>query len=1676
MSKKYNLTKLLLESILSFSLLIYSFVAIAQVDRFPANVSPVVNAPYSLFLEDYTNPAKNQLVGNIVFNDFNEASWTFKLKVTIESSDVRLTTKPGFTPLDPIVVQPGILTQFTSTDWIEYFSFENLDISGSGANLVRQSGQLPEGLYSFCIEVLDYETGDPLSRETCSTAWIQLNDPPRNISPLCGAVIDPKLTSFPIQWQLFNTQSPNAEMGTLYDLTIWQLTDPLANPMVAVPNGQALQVFQATDLSSTTFVYGPAEPLLDLGKTYVYQIRARSPDGRDSYKNGGRSEFCHFSFGWPEGGTIDLKWPEYDGGFKSEEQPYLSWGAPNNKQPDQSVEYLVEVVELQEGQNPDQAIDVNESWFSDKLAPTFNSFGGSTNLPTLSKSKKYGWKVSAFAGEQIVAESEVGLMNGPSLVEFFYAGIHRVNVDYINGTDVTNISGGGEVRLSPDGDNWTDLRFENISLVDRGGFWVMESGEIEINIDQADNIKLTANYEDNQDASFIIEKYRLTKDGLYAYGDFNWDLPFATLSNEKPVVKSVEQWANFNNFKINTVIGLPENANRFNLLDPFDFTIDMKESSLVFINDNNYRFEFDGEVLVSDKTQRRYTERASFTFENQIQIFYMESEEASLTASNEIQILNNTGIWLKANKYEIDFSDEISSSDLEPDWKGIHLTSVDLSYDDSFDNTGQFDLEARYVQTHNGTSGTFKSSIVSGGLNLEIDCLYPEGTAFKFQTFPSNPYKLNLKIEEGFVDEASEIEGRFLIPFVSTEDQFTYRVPATGTGFKKGYLEELDGYQFVHGEEDQRVEVTVKRAALAGNEKINMALALKWDALGMDIDNITGFMAWGDYNVGFGQKGGAISLTERVNTVMKGYDVTIDVIAAGNTEGYYGFASILEIEMGEDVSGVDDVPKTNFYGLMANPYAPEGIDVGGTPVDFDEDQPTLDEIIAEKEAEIEEEKQSFIAGLSDVQFNGWGETPAASEYNLGEVYTSTEFTYDDSDKSIDTQDLSTGQLDRVEMIAFAVSEVLVTEYLDDHLDKIDSVKNWVDREISERAEQFGGRIENTADSILNVIGGVLVDVVAQVNPNDAELIGLIEGLKRDAAAVVAQQVNASFQRAVSEEVTIPITTLIDHDIKGGIRNTVLNSGKTLITAAFLGGQGENFEEALLQELDAGANGIIRAVGNTFKPESVVNMLEGVVTNTFNGINKDSIFNEMKSQVMERGAEYLVSKGLDELGDALSGDLADYVNTAQQLYETGINIKNTVENIANIIKDPKKALKDLAADRMPIRNPNNPLFDLNGYVQFYQYHPNYGDVWVGDVDLTIKIPTQFTLNTHYLQGKKDDVSYYFAEIKVTDESNGTRELGDPLDELAPAQFSNGPRLGSVRLVGIGGRLYKHMNIQEDKTILPDASIRYGWKMGLVLFDEETGGGKMRIAVSGGQIKAENGDNTWNFEGEMQMGSPNPQFDEKDDRASMHGLLSFSYNASKKEFIGYVEGNVKTTGICVSGSFLINTRPGYWRVAIGTFEEPIDVTAPCPGLRFIGYVDISSERFEVGGGIGLGGEIKIPKNKNIDIWIAQGNVVAYAWVEIGGGFAVRWKPHFTPEKLFFWLEASAGIDVNYRTRAIFNPTKKWNSWKSKKLLEILIRGDALLNFYPKPVYIEGSFKMKFRIVGIGFSFTARGKANI
>ncbi len=408
---------LLLYGILFLAWLSTGYSALGQV--YPSTVHVQLKPPHSRYLSDYYAPTADNLKVTLVFNDYTEPFWEIKLRMRIESSSVHIQTVQGYTPQQPITMIPGVPLALSGPELENYFDYRNINLQGISVQSLQQNGRLPEGLYTFCFEVLDYNTGKVLSRKSCANVWLTLSDPPRIISPACGATLSPQVTQHNFQWQLFNTPVPNAA-GMEYKLFVYEMPDPNGNPLTALTNGNFLQVFESDYLQTPYFLYDLAAPLLEPGKRYFYRVQAIDPEGKTTFKNHGFSEVCSFYYGYPENGTIKLVEPAEGKVFESAVSPIkFQWEAPNNKQKGQAVEYLLEIVKKRKDQTGEEAFRQNDMIITKKMLPTISSEDQSEWIYhfDIPDSMDCAWRVRAYANNREIAKSAIGSFMGFSRYE-----------------------------------------------------------------------------------------------------------------------------------------------------------------------------------------------------------------------------------------------------------------------------------------------------------------------------------------------------------------------------------------------------------------------------------------------------------------------------------------------------------------------------------------------------------------------------------------------------------------------------------------------------------------------------------------------------------------------------------------------------------------------------------------------------------------------------------------------------------------------------------------------------------------------------------------------------------------------------------------------------------------------------------------------------------------------------------------------------------------------------------------------------------------------------------------------------------------------------------------------------------------------------------------------------------
>ncbi|MCG8331197.1 MAG: hypothetical protein MI974_26140 [Chitinophagales bacterium] len=254
----------------------------------PVNSSltlPSSNVPSYSSLSEGQN---NALFYTMLLNDIKKPTYNVRLKVTISGQGINLRTKESYQPR-PIYLAYNVPLTLTGADLAEYFHPDNLEFSGISKQAYLINGQLPEGVYSVCIEAYDYQPfqEQAVSNNACAIGLVQEQDPPVILSPIGGlTAISPQ--HYNITWQSRHISTFPVE----YELSIYEYITGFTPDQILKLTPP---VFRTTTMA-TSYLYGPADPLLREGKNYIILVQARNINRASNvFKNNGFSEFEVFS-------------------------------------------------------------------------------------------------------------------------------------------------------------------------------------------------------------------------------------------------------------------------------------------------------------------------------------------------------------------------------------------------------------------------------------------------------------------------------------------------------------------------------------------------------------------------------------------------------------------------------------------------------------------------------------------------------------------------------------------------------------------------------------------------------------------------------------------------------------------------------------------------------------------------------------------------------------------------------------------------------------------------------------------------------------------------------------------------------------------------------------------------------------------------------------------------------------------------------------------------------------------------------------------------------------------------------------------------------------------------------------------------------------------------------------
>ncbi len=257
--------------------------------NFPVQVIPQAVPPAPIYFSDYAN--ENAINGplrvQIVLNALTIANREVRLKTYFEGNGIAFESNDIVNGAPVLILDGGIPVILTHSELAPYFKFEN--ITGISPTLYGQA--IPEGTYQFCFEIRDALTNRKLSDKSCVTSVVFQNEPPILVLPENRATVENRNPlNIVFQWTPRTINVSNVE----YELSIVELWDTQLDPQAAF---LASSTFFQTTTTSTTYLYGPADPLLLEDRNYAWRVQAKAKQGTEEigvFKNQGYSEIFYF--------------------------------------------------------------------------------------------------------------------------------------------------------------------------------------------------------------------------------------------------------------------------------------------------------------------------------------------------------------------------------------------------------------------------------------------------------------------------------------------------------------------------------------------------------------------------------------------------------------------------------------------------------------------------------------------------------------------------------------------------------------------------------------------------------------------------------------------------------------------------------------------------------------------------------------------------------------------------------------------------------------------------------------------------------------------------------------------------------------------------------------------------------------------------------------------------------------------------------------------------------------------------------------------------------------------------------------------------------------------------------------------------------------------------------------
>jgi hypothetical protein len=1636
-----------LRVIFSLCAVLSSVIAAAQ--TFPASLITSFQNSRTLFLDEYADQFKPRIRTTIYFTDFTESGWQFSLRLKITGPNgIVISTRAGVKPVHPLIVAPGQPYKIEGADLAFYFNYDNLNFSGISRAQLEINHRLPEGLYTFCFEAVDFESNRALSHPACATAYLSLNDPAIIISPVNASVVEnTALQNILFQWQVSNATG-NLDITKLnYQIDLYEVNNSWTNPTTAIINNQVLPIWQSNLVNKNNYLFTAGDPPLERGKRYVFTVRTTESSGRSSFKNNGYSSPCYFHFGYTENDTIDLVTPPDDFQFTLSTPSEFKWKKPRRALQGQMITYTIKLVEVAANEDPENSIINNLPFFQQTYLASNNALMDKTIPVTIwgniKRMGKYAWQVKAQSGTQEVAKSPVQTFIGPPDIENFIAGGFLMTVTKLTKFDKSKniISGECNTIIHPGSTaKPVNFKFENITIAGIGNNeWVMISGQIADAVSSAAYTLQPKDIPENKDAFFLPDSIFVNTTGLKLSGRLEWFFshPGSSGQLQKIVSNRCKMTLANSTFYLNNNDAInPKQEYDVPLMEPFGFRVKLSVSSVFTVYQSKYEMSLEGLVQLPQNVLTPNSTQAHVVFNDTRQLFYIPVTDG--LSSESIQLAQNAKFLLSPRKYVIDLSEKLSPGEFTADstWKGLYVEEAAIDLPSTLESA-QFSLPpGESFITINTTSDTNRIYVTNRGLFLTSAVTFSLGDSIKFNGFASKAGFFYAKLEESRIIN-SFVRGGILIPVMDTINSFPYNIPLTDYGLAEGYLVNgLANHTFTFnasGSSEQRVVITVKRAVFKNNNRLEMELNLTWPYFQLQLIGVDKFCVWGNNNIGFDVPNGKTPLVYQANGKAGNFDITVDYLGCGRNGNAYALGASAKIAMDEEISGETGAPIVNVYSIYKNPLLTGMVLI-----------PVTGTTSAGSSSVTNNTYQSGTSGYTQALGNDLGDVFGGMGVIVNPLSDSiTVPTAAGNADPLIRNNLIT-DLGRIVDVIYKLKPFIqeVTDISEEDWVALDVLKLVLNHDVAKKSESLNAKelmnyvlglvlnetvnrinqpiqkvsdkavlkiraaINNqiiipvngkTDETFANIFGKLQSQLTGQVEEKyHAAIITALASVSNNVSAGIKNSVSASFENNITSKITGLIQVGVTAKIRSFVRKEVTATGLKLISENInakisFADMVQNAGTLFADVADTISHAIMNASSSNLR-----NTAESLVEDAISGIDWNAISNQILNELLVNG-----------VSGAIANQLAGTVGQNAGPYAAALlsSVKFDFNNLG-------EKLQNGQFDQIVKFDPTNiyiesPAINIRGTVRFTKNDPVYGDSWQANVYAVVKVPKKdnpIECGAFFLNGKTtqlpENFSYWFVKLDV-------RGLNIPLNP-APVIWD-----------GAEGFAFSKMKKTDTTTVVPDITNKFGVGCRFFFYDQQSTG-KTYIFDLGADAVFNNGGFAIQLSGNASV----LNYQKQDGKYKSPGFVTGTgvLGYYKTSEVTKVAGNFNVTLntsplICAGGDVGLDLKsPDNWKVWVGTQQTPIGVKVLCKDfLSNTAYMEVSNSGFQAGLGMNVNISARSP-------WVQFTGIKVRGFANLAFGYnayaSVEWDPTFkiNEASVSAWLSAAIGVD--YETAAVAN----------------------------------------------------------